>query len=263
MVHGPQGLIAVGASGPDRHRIRLASGSGQAAACRPARRQGRGVSRRRGQRHARHGGGAQGGDLSRGRRGGREDGRTGRRRLCRLSACISVNSAPRAGSSWSTISWSRSTSPAPREAMALGLKAGVDVDLMIKAIATGSGGSTQFAIRAPWMAQRQFLPQQGSVPGLQHYLEMIGELRRRRRRGDAAARSCRPSFMPSSSRWDLPNETAPRWSTSSRRLPRAMKATERNSRRVRHDRRPEDRSCQPTKCPMSTSKPNITPTFSA
>ena len=33
--------------------------------------------------------------------------------------------------------------------MALGLKAGVDVDLMIKAIATGSGGSTQFGIRAP------------------------------------------------------------------------------------------------------------------
>ena len=47
---------------------------------------------------------------------------------------------------------------ATAEAMALGLKAGVDVDLMIKAIATGSGGSTQFAIRAPWMAQRRFLP---------------------------------------------------------------------------------------------------------
>ena len=45
---------------------------------------------------------------------------------------------------------------ATAEAMALGLKAGVDVDLMIKAIATGSGGSTQFGIRAPWMAQRRF-----------------------------------------------------------------------------------------------------------
>src|SRR5262249_40523199 len=33
---------------------------------------------------------------------------------------------------------------ATAEAMALGLKAGVDVDLMIKAIANGSGGSTQF-----------------------------------------------------------------------------------------------------------------------
>jgi 3-hydroxyisobutyrate dehydrogenase-like beta-hydroxyacid dehydrogenase len=62
---------------------------------------------------------------------------------------------------------------ATAEAMALGLKAGVDVDLMIKAIATGSGGSTQFGIRAPWMAQRRFSPAQGTVPGLQHYFEMI------------------------------------------------------------------------------------------
>jgi 3-hydroxyisobutyrate dehydrogenase len=64
---------------------------------------------------------------------------------------------------------------ATAEAMALGLKAGVDVPLMIKAIATGSGGSTQFGIRAPWMAERRFLPAQGTVPGLQHYFEMIGE----------------------------------------------------------------------------------------
>src|SRR2546426_5849593 len=62
---------------------------------------------------------------------------------------------------------------ATAEAMALGLRAGVDVDLMIKAIATGSGGSTQFGIRAPWMAQRRFLPAQGTVPGLQHYFGMI------------------------------------------------------------------------------------------
>jgi 3-hydroxyisobutyrate dehydrogenase-like beta-hydroxyacid dehydrogenase len=64
---------------------------------------------------------------------------------------------------------------ATAEAMALGLKAGVDVDLMIKAIATGSGGSTQFAIRAPWMAQRRFFPAQGTVPGLLHYFDMIGD----------------------------------------------------------------------------------------
>jgi 3-hydroxyisobutyrate dehydrogenase-like beta-hydroxyacid dehydrogenase len=63
---------------------------------------------------------------------------------------------------------------ATAEAMALGLKAGVDVELMIKAIATGSGGSTQFGIRAPWMAARRFSPAQGTVPGLQHYFEMIG-----------------------------------------------------------------------------------------
>jgi 3-hydroxyisobutyrate dehydrogenase-like beta-hydroxyacid dehydrogenase len=65
---------------------------------------------------------------------------------------------------------------ATAEAMALGLKAGVDVDLMIKAIASGSGGSTQFAIRAPWMAQRRFFPAQGTVPALIHYFDMIGDL---------------------------------------------------------------------------------------
>jgi 3-hydroxyisobutyrate dehydrogenase-like beta-hydroxyacid dehydrogenase len=64
---------------------------------------------------------------------------------------------------------------ATAEAMALGLKAGVDVDTMIKAIATGSGGSTQFGIRAPWMAQRRFLPAQGTVPQLAHYFDMIGD----------------------------------------------------------------------------------------
>src|SRR5215475_318868 len=68
---------------------------------------------------------------------------------------------------------------ATAEAMALGLKAGVDVDLMIKAVATGSGGSTQFAIRAPWMAQGRFLPAQGTAPALQHYFDMIGDLARR------------------------------------------------------------------------------------
>jgi len=65
---------------------------------------------------------------------------------------------------------------ATAEAMALGLKAGVDVPLMIKAIATGSGGSTQFGIRAPWMAERRFTPVQGPVPALQHYFDMIDDL---------------------------------------------------------------------------------------
>ena len=65
---------------------------------------------------------------------------------------------------------------ATAEAMALGLKAGVDVDLMIKAVASGSGGSTQFGIRAPWMAQRRFLPAQGTAPTLMHYFDMIGDL---------------------------------------------------------------------------------------
>jgi 3-hydroxyisobutyrate dehydrogenase-like beta-hydroxyacid dehydrogenase len=57
------------------------------------------------------------------------------------------------------------------QAMALGLRAGVDKDLLIKAVASGSGGSTQFGIRAPWMAERRFLPQQGSAAGLAHYLD--------------------------------------------------------------------------------------------
>lgn len=57
------------------------------------------------------------------------------------------------------------------QAMALGLKTGVDKDLLIKAVATGSGGSTQFGIRAPWMAQRRFTPPQGSAAGLAHYLD--------------------------------------------------------------------------------------------
>jgi 3-hydroxyisobutyrate dehydrogenase-like beta-hydroxyacid dehydrogenase len=62
---------------------------------------------------------------------------------------------------------------ATAEAMALGLKAGVDTDLMIKAIASGSGGSTQFGIRAPWMAQRKFQPVQGQAALLFHYFHMI------------------------------------------------------------------------------------------
>ena len=64
---------------------------------------------------------------------------------------------------------------ATAEAMALGLKAGVDIPLMIKAIANGSGGSTQFAIRAPWMAERRFSPVQGSAGTLRHYFGMIAD----------------------------------------------------------------------------------------
>jgi len=64
---------------------------------------------------------------------------------------------------------------AAAEAMALGLKAGVDINLMIKAVATGSGGSTQFGIRAPWMAEKRFMPVQGSIPLLTHYFDMIGD----------------------------------------------------------------------------------------
>jgi len=65
---------------------------------------------------------------------------------------------------------------AAAEAMALGLKTGVDVDLMIKAVGAGSGGSAQFNVRAPWMAQRRFTPAHGNVPGLSHYFELIAAL---------------------------------------------------------------------------------------
>jgi 3-hydroxyisobutyrate dehydrogenase len=61
------------------------------------------------------------------------------------------------------------------EAMALAAKTGVDLDLLIKAVANGSGGSMQFGIRAPWMAHRQFLPAQGTTFGLSHYFELIGD----------------------------------------------------------------------------------------
>ena len=65
---------------------------------------------------------------------------------------------------------------ATAEAMALALKAGVDVELMIKAVVSGSGGSTQFGIRAPWMAQRRFLPAQGDAIGFSHYFELIDDM---------------------------------------------------------------------------------------
>jgi 3-hydroxyisobutyrate dehydrogenase-like beta-hydroxyacid dehydrogenase len=62
---------------------------------------------------------------------------------------------------------------AAAEAMALGLKAGVDPDLMIKAVATGSGGSTQFGIRAPWMAEKRYFPAHGMPSDFFHYFHMI------------------------------------------------------------------------------------------
>ena len=62
------------------------------------------------------------------------------------------------------------------EAIALGLKAGVDPDIMIKAISGGSGGSVLFPIRAPRMVQKNFLPPQGTFEMLSHYFDYIGDL---------------------------------------------------------------------------------------
>jgi 3-hydroxyisobutyrate dehydrogenase len=62
------------------------------------------------------------------------------------------------------------------EAIALGLRAGVDPDMMIKAISGGSGGSVLFPIRAPRMVQKNFLPPQGTIETLSHYFDYIGDM---------------------------------------------------------------------------------------
>jgi len=67
---------------------------------------------------------------------------------------------------------------ATAEAMALGLKAGVDIDLMIKAIVAGSGGSTQFGIRAPWIAAKRYLPPMGAPSDFFHYYDLVGDFAR-------------------------------------------------------------------------------------
>lgn len=59
------------------------------------------------------------------------------------------------------------------QAVAIAQAWGLDPDLMIPAVAQGSGASTQFAIRAPWMAARRFMPQQGAADVLHHYLELV------------------------------------------------------------------------------------------
>ncbi|MGE3986675.1 NAD(P)-dependent oxidoreductase [Pseudorhodoplanes sp.] len=62
------------------------------------------------------------------------------------------------------------------QAMALAMRTGVDIDLLIKAVASGSGGSSAFAIRAPWMAERRFMPPHGSAAGLARYLDNAKEM---------------------------------------------------------------------------------------
>ena len=99
---------------------------------------------------------------------------------------------------------------AAAEAMALGLKAGVDVDCMIKAVANGSGGSTQFGIRAPWMAQRKFKPIQGSPKLLSHYFGMIDNWADGDRGRDADLRPRRRALSSTASRWDSPTTTTSR-----------------------------------------------------
>jgi 3-hydroxyisobutyrate dehydrogenase-like beta-hydroxyacid dehydrogenase len=62
------------------------------------------------------------------------------------------------------------------EAVSLALKAGVDPDMMIKAISAGSGGSVLFPIRAPRMVQKNFIPPQGTFEMLSHYFDYIDDM---------------------------------------------------------------------------------------
>jgi 3-hydroxyisobutyrate dehydrogenase len=57
------------------------------------------------------------------------------------------------------------------QAIAFGLKLGMDKDLLLAALTNGSGASTQLAIRGPWMIEGKFLPMQGPAAGLKYYLE--------------------------------------------------------------------------------------------
>lgn len=62
---------------------------------------------------------------------------------------------------------------ASAEAMALAMKTGIDPTLLINAVGSGAGSSRQFVIRAPWMAERKFMPAQGPLDTLSHYFEPI------------------------------------------------------------------------------------------
>ena len=61
------------------------------------------------------------------------------------------------------------------QAIAFGLKLGVERELLLEALVTGSGSSTQLGIRGPWMIARRFLPLQGPAPALKYYLEQARE----------------------------------------------------------------------------------------
>ena len=62
------------------------------------------------------------------------------------------------------------------EAVWLALKAGIDPEMMIKAISNGSGGSVLFPIRASRMVKRDYMPPGGTMEGLSHYFGYIGDL---------------------------------------------------------------------------------------
>jgi hypothetical protein len=76
------------------------------------------------------------------------------------------------------------------EAAVLALKAGVEPEMMIKAISSGSGGSVLFPIRAPRMVKKDYQPPQGTFRELSHYFgyTTISQKRRKARRRCFASR---------------------------------------------------------------------------
>ena len=126
---------------------------------------------------------------------------------------------------------------AAAQAMAIGLKAGVDVDLMIKAATGGSGGSTQFGIRAPWMAQRRFLPAQGAALGLSHYFDLIGDFADRAGVATPMLDRAADFFMTASTRGSA-SATTPSWSSDRRHAaPQAGEGQHTRRRRPRSQQR--------------------------
>lgn len=61
---------------------------------------------------------------------------------------------------------------AAAEAMNLGARAGFDPKIVAEVIRQGAGSSTQFAIRAPMMAERRFMPAPGPFVTLEKYIHM-------------------------------------------------------------------------------------------
>jgi 3-hydroxyisobutyrate dehydrogenase-like beta-hydroxyacid dehydrogenase len=62
------------------------------------------------------------------------------------------------------------------EALALGTKAGLDPETIIKVVGPGAGGSAMFNIRAPMMASRKFTPAPGPLNTLEKYIHLVQEL---------------------------------------------------------------------------------------
>lgn len=62
------------------------------------------------------------------------------------------------------------------QVMAIGLHGGVDPERLIEAVKRGSGSSVQFGLRAPWMAERRFTPQQGAAQALHYYVSQCREM---------------------------------------------------------------------------------------